>query len=130
MFPTRESRETAVSFFGDEKGYNLSQRSVGKFGGNGERRKKRRRGRKVMSSNKGELSQLITFPAKPEEGRKEASNGAKHLGQFREGREGSNLASLHGSQGSLCKIAETTLMRGFVKFAAGLAMHIVVLPGT
>ena len=76
---------------------------MGKFGGNGERRKKRRRGRKVMSSNKGELSQLITFPAKPEEGTKEASNGAKHLGQFRDGRKGSNLASLHGSQGSLCK---------------------------
>ena len=40
---------------------------MGKFGGNGERRKKRRRGRKVMSSNKGELSQLITFPAKRRE---------------------------------------------------------------
>ena len=83
-----------------------------------------------MSSNKGELSQLITFPAKPEEGTKEALNGAKHLGQFRDGREGSNLASLHGSQGSLCKDFTKIMLRGFVKFALGLAMNIVVLPAT
>ena len=59
---------------------------MGKFEGNGGRGKKgeRRGGRKVMSSNKGGIEPINNVSScETEEGRKEASNGAKHLGQSR-----------------------------------------------
>ena len=60
-----------------------------------------------MSSNKGELSQLITFPAKPrsEKGSLKWCETPRAISGREGRREGSNLASLHGSQGSHCQIA-------------------------